>query len=95
MTNKAFNQLNQNIVEVKILVNSMLQSQKEEILLDGEEVKALLKCSTSTLYRLRVSKCIYSIKIGNKHYYLKSFFTDTIIFQFQQTLDTSKRFDDL
>ena len=41
-------------------------------LIDDVEIKAILKISDSTLYRLKRSKLINPIRIGRRDYYRKS-----------------------
>ncbi len=41
-------------------------------LIDGVEVKSILKFEKSTLYRLKVAKAFRTVRIGKRDYYFKS-----------------------
>ena len=47
----------------------------EEVLLDSSDMLKLLKCSNSTLHRLRKKRAIPFNKIGGRYYYPKYYFT--------------------
>lgn len=65
-----------------------------EVLIDSSQMQQLLRCSESTLYRLRRKGTIPHNRIGGRYYYPKHFFTQEFINSIIKLEDPSKRFDD-
>ena len=71
MPNKT-NKLQQQVFYLHEKVNYLLEKHEFEHWLDSADVKQLLNCSESTLYRLRKQNAIPVAKIGGKYKYPKS-----------------------
>lgn len=71
MPNKQ-NKLQQEVFYLHEKVNYLLEKHEPEHWLDSADVKQLLHCSESTLYRLRKQNAIPVAKIGGKYQYPKS-----------------------
>lgn len=69
-------------------------AQPDEVFLTTDQMERLLRCSTSTLYRLRNKGSIPCVKIGGQYRYPKHFFTQEVIKSIMKVEDRSKRFDD-
>jgi predicted DNA-binding transcriptional regulator AlpA len=65
-----------------------------ETLLDSAQMRQFLRCSESTLYRLRRSGKIPYRKLGGTYYFPKNFFTTEFVSSIMKKEDVSKRFDD-
>jgi ribonuclease D len=95
MSSKEFVALQDTISDLKLLIQS--QSDKttvpEEILINSDQMERLLKCSPSTLYRLRKKGVVPCVVIGGRYYYLKNYFTREVINQITKH-DPSQAFDD-
>ena len=75
-------------------INEIRTPSQEEELLTSNEMCAYIKCSQSTLRRLRKEGIIPCSKIGRTYYYPKSYFTQEFLKSILKVQDDSKRFDD-
>lgn len=94
MRSREFRTLMAAIMELKAIVESSKDNLSDEVLLDSTQMEKLLKCSPSTLQRLRNRGTIPYNKIGGRCYYPKNFFTQEFLNSIAKADDPSKRFDD-
>lgn len=80
--------------ELEARIESLNNTKQEEVLLDSLDMQQLLRCSKSTLQRLRNNGDIPCNKVGRRCFYPKSFFTQEFINSIIKAEDPSKRFDD-
>jgi hypothetical protein len=79
--------------ELEARIEALNTTKKEEVLLDSLDMQQLLRCSKSSLQRLRNNGDIPCTKVGRRYFYSKSFFTQEFINSIIKEEDPSKRFD--
>ena len=82
------------LFELESRIEALNSPKTEEVLIDSLEMQQLLKCSASTLQRLRDKGTIPCNKVGRRYYYPKQYFTQEFLNSISKVEDTSKRFDD-
>lgn len=80
--------------EVLVRLQTTGNATPDEVFLTTDQMERLLRCSPSTLYRLRIKGSIPCVKIGGQYRYPKHFFTKEVINSIVKLEDQSKRFDD-
>lgn len=80
--------------ELEARIESLNAPKCEEVLLDSLDMQQLLRCSKSTLQRLRNNGNIPCNKVGRRYFYPKTYFTQEFINSIVKVEDLSKRFDD-
>lgn len=94
MNHKEYMILYELLVLVLTRINEIITPIQEEQLLNSNEMCAYMKCSQSTLRRLRNDGTIPCNKIGRTYYYPKSYFTQEFLKSILKVQDDSIQFDD-
>ena len=94
MRSKEFIILVEILKELKASIEASRNAVSEEVLINSDQMEKLLKCSPSTLQRLRKKGTIPCNKVGRRYYYPKNFFTQEFLNSITKGEDPSKRFDD-
>ena len=94
MSSKEFVILLEIMNELKLLIESKDGTPtSDEIFLNNDQMERLLKCSPSTLYRLRKKGVVPFTVIGGRYYYPKNYFNREVINSITKN-DPSQEFDD-
>jgi len=94
MKKKKIQQILQQLEELKVILQTLTNTPTEEVFLDSTQMLQLLRCSESTLYRLRNKGIIPCIRIGGQYRYPRNYFTKEVLDTISKKEDPSKRFDD-
>ncbi|WP_162128425.1 helix-turn-helix domain-containing protein [Flavobacterium phycosphaerae] len=94
MSSKEFKLLQRAIEELKNMLLTNQEVAVSEVFIDSHQMERFLKCSPSTLQRLRNNGTVPCFKMGRKYYYPKNLFTQEALNSIRRKDDPSKRFDD-
>jgi len=94
MSSKEFRLLYEAVLALHARMDELASPPSQEVLLNSNEMCTLLKCSSSTLRRLRNKGTIPCNQVGRSYYYPKNYFTQEFLNSIIKVEDASKKFDD-